>query len=48
MFPFALSAIGVGVIAIGLFYHKHQAAIAAWLEQHLPEVVAFLRPAHIR
>jgi hypothetical protein len=44
LFPFALSAIGVGVIAVGLFYHKHQDAIAAWLERHLPEVVTFLRP----
>jgi hypothetical protein len=48
LFPFALSAIGVAVIAAGLFYHKHQDAIAAWLEQHLPEVVAFLRPADAR
>ena len=44
LFPFALSAIGVGVIAVGLFYHKHQDAIAAWLERYLPEVVSFLRP----
>ncbi len=48
LFPFALSAIGVAVIAIGLIYHKKQGAIAAWLEQHLPEVVAALRPAHAR
>jgi len=48
LFPFALSGIGVAVIAAGLFYHKHQDAIAAWLEQHLPEVVAFLRPADAR
>jgi len=44
LFPFALSAIGVGVIAVGLYYHKHQAALEAWLDRHLPEVVAFLRP----
>jgi hypothetical protein len=44
LFPFALSAIGVGVIAVGLFYHKHQDAIAAWLERYLPEVVTLLRP----
>lgn len=48
LFPFALSAIGVAVIAVGLLYHKKQAAVAAWLEQHLPEVVACLRPAHAR
>ena len=48
LFPFALSAIGVGVIAVGLFYHKHQDAIAAWLERYLPEVVSFLQPADDR
>ena len=44
LFPFALSAIGVGVIAVGLFYHKHKDAIAGWLERYLPEVVTFLQP----
>jgi len=44
LFPFALSGIGVLVIAAGLFYHKNQDAIAAWLERYLPEVVSFLRP----
>jgi hypothetical protein len=44
LFPFVLSAIGVSVIAAGLHYHKHQDAIAAWLERYLPEVVTFLRP----
>ena len=29
MFPFALSLIGIAVIALGLLYHKRQAAIAA-------------------
>ena len=44
LFPFALSGIGVLVIAAGLYYHKHQDEIAAWLERYLPEVVLFLRP----
>jgi hypothetical protein len=48
LFPFALSAIGVAVIAVGLFYHKNQDAIAAWLERYLPEVVSFLRPPDAR
>jgi len=48
LFPFALSGIGVLVIAAGLLYHKKQAVIAAWLERHLPEVVAFMRPAQAR
>ena len=38
----------VVVIAAGLFYHKHQDAVAAWLDRHLPEVVSFLRPADAR
>jgi hypothetical protein len=48
LFPFALSLIGVAVIALGLVYHSKQAAIAAWLADHLPEAVARLRPAHAR
>ena len=44
LFPFALSGIGVLVIAAGLYYHKNQDAIAAWMERYLPEVVSFLRP----
>jgi hypothetical protein len=40
MFPFALSLIGIAVIAAGLAYHRHQAAIAA----HLPETLLRLRP----
>jgi hypothetical protein len=43
-FPFALSLIGVAVIAAGLAYHRHQAAIAAWFTAHLPDVVLLLRP----
>jgi hypothetical protein len=46
MFPFALSLIGVGVIAAGLAYHRHEAAIAAFLDARLPDWVRRLRPAH--
>jgi hypothetical protein len=45
LFPFALSLIGVGVIAAGLLYYRHQTAIAAWLETNLPPAVKRLRPA---
>ena len=45
MFPFALSLIGVGVIAAGLFYYRHQAAISTWLEANLPPALKRLRPA---
>jgi hypothetical protein len=48
MFPFALSLIGVVVIALGLLYHRKQAAIAAWIEANIPEAVRRLRPAHAR
>jgi hypothetical protein len=48
LFPFALSLIGVAVIAAGLFYHSRQAAIADWLARHLPAALARLRPAHAR
>jgi hypothetical protein len=46
LFPFALSAIGVAVIAAGLFYYRRQEAIAAWLETNLPDALKRLRPEH--
>jgi hypothetical protein len=48
LFPFALSLIGVAIIAAGLLYHRRQQAIADWLEAHLPQAVVRLRPAHAR
>jgi hypothetical protein len=48
MFPFALSLIGIAVIALGLIYHRNQAAIAVWIEANIPESVRRLRPAHAR
>ena len=48
LFPFALSLIGIAVIAAGLFYHRKQEAIATWLAAHLPEAILRLRPAHAR
>jgi hypothetical protein len=46
LFPFALSLIGVGVIGLGLLYHRKQEAIAAWLATRMPEWLTRLRPAH--
>jgi hypothetical protein len=46
LFPFALSAIGVAVIAAGLLYYRRQEAITAWLDANLPEALKRLRPAH--
>ena len=46
LFPFALSLIGVGIIAFRLYYHRHQAAISDFVERHLPEALKRLRPAN--
>ncbi|MEN3378271.1 MAG: hypothetical protein V7604_3626 [Hyphomicrobiales bacterium] len=46
LFPFALSMIGVAVIAAGLLYYRHQAAITAWLDTNLPDALKRLRPVH--
>ena len=40
MFPFALTLVGIAVIALGLLYHKKQAAVAAWIEANIPRRVA--------
>ncbi|MCL2715236.1 MAG: hypothetical protein FWD68_11785 [Alphaproteobacteria bacterium] len=45
LFPFALSVIGVLIIALGLSYHRHQQAIASWLDAKLPAALRRLRPA---
>ena len=45
-FPFALSLIGVGIIAFGLYYHRHQDAIRGWLEPILPPALKQSRPAN--
>src|SRR5450631_198252 len=44
IFPFALSLIGIAVVATGLLYHRKQQAVAAWLAANLPEAVLRLRP----
>jgi hypothetical protein len=44
LFPFALSAIGIAVIAAGLVYHRKEAAISAWLSVNLPQAVLRIRP----
>jgi len=48
LFPFALSLIGVAVIAAGLFYYRHQDEITVWLDANLPEALKRLRPEHAR
>lgn len=46
LFPFALSFIGVAVIAAGLLLHKHRAALSAWMMASLPDTLKALRPPH--
>jgi hypothetical protein len=48
LFPFALSAIGIAVIALGLLYYRKQAAIRAWIDENMPPALRALRPAHAR
>lgn len=44
LFPFALSLIGIGIIALGLYYHRHQDEIYAWFDGKLPDQLRRLRP----
>ncbi len=48
LYPFALSLLGVGVIAVGLFLHKRRAALERLLAERLPPALRALRPAHAR
>ncbi|PWB82765.1 MAG: hypothetical protein C3F11_10165 [Methylocystaceae bacterium] len=48
LFPFALSAIGVAVIAVGLAFHRYGDRLAALVDGVLPEYVRDLRPVHAR
>jgi hypothetical protein len=47
MFPFALSLIGVAVIAAGLLYYRNQDRLTAWFDETLPEGVKRLRPVPV-
>ena len=46
MFPFALSLIGVGIIALGLYYYRHQSAVQQWVDDQLPESLKRLRAGY--
>jgi hypothetical protein len=48
LFPFALSAIGVAMIAAGLLFHRYGAKLAAVVATALPDRLRDLRPAHAR
>jgi hypothetical protein len=47
LFPFALSLIGVAVIAAGLLYYRRQDKITAWLDANMPDALKRLRLAHV-
>ncbi len=44
VFSFALSAIGMAVIAVGLFTHKNRPRLKAWFDSALPSGLRSLRP----
>lgn len=48
LFPFALSLIGIGFIALGILYLRKRKAIETWLRSALPPGVQHLRPLHAR
>jgi len=48
LFPFALSLIGVCIIAVGIALVKRAEAVQAWMRARLPAAVLALRPAHVR
>jgi hypothetical protein len=43
LFPFALSLIGIGIIALGLYLNRHQREIGAWVEARIPASLQRLR-----
>lgn len=46
LFPFALSLIGVAIIGVGLYVHRHRDAIDGWIEPRLPPLLRRLRAGH--
>jgi hypothetical protein len=46
LFPFALSSIGVLIIAAGLALHRRRMILSHWMAAHLPETLRRLRPPH--
>ena len=39
LFPVALTAIGLAVIAVGVYWQRHESAIGEWLRSFLPASV---------
>jgi hypothetical protein len=47
LFSFALSAIGIAIIAAGLTIHRHRAKLEQWFDRSLPAALRRLRPRHV-
>lgn len=45
-FSFALSLLGLAIIALGIWYHRNRERIAARLDASLPPMLKALRPVH--
>jgi len=48
LFSFALSAIGLGVIALGLLLNRNRTKMLAAMDNVVPQSLAWLRPEHAR
>lgn len=47
LFPVAVTAIGLAVIAAGVYWQRHEAAVGAWLRSYLPDSVHEIGRAHV-
>jgi hypothetical protein len=48
LFPLALSAIGLAIIGIGIWYVRKREAITRWISRAIPSGLQHLRPVHAR
>ncbi|MES1152174.1 MAG: hypothetical protein ABUL54_09785, partial [Dongia sp.] len=48
LFPLALSAIGLAIIGVGVWYVRQRQAIARWISRAIPSSLQHLRPVHAR
>jgi hypothetical protein len=48
LFPLALSAMGLAIIGIGVWYVRKREAIARWISRCIPPGLQHLRPVHAR
>jgi hypothetical protein len=45
IFPFVMSAVGIGVIWFGIKFHRNADRISAWFDAKMPDALKRLRPA---